>query len=192
MVGQTIEIGQDWRRHGLHLGQGADQAFRPAHHGSGVMKMRRRRRAAGQNERRQRGEAIVHRIDLAFETFGQGRGHAQARLAAVARAGVGHAEVGAEVEQIVLDPRQHGIGFALGVKAGKADHRICLVHRAVGRDPRTVLGHTLAVTERRLAAIAATGIDSIEFDHALFRRSAGAAILAKKRNSSLAPVTVGR
>ena len=72
---------------------------------------------------------------------------------------LGRAEIGAEIEQVVLDAAQHGVGFgevrAAQRRAGdgaarQADHRVGLVDRAVGLDARIVLGHALAAAERGL------------------------------------------
>src|SRR5262249_17561095 len=72
---------------------------------------------------------------------------------------------GAEMEEVVLDPRQHGIGLACRMQARHADRRIGLVDRAVGGDAPAVLCHALAAAERGLALVAAPGVDARELDH---------------------------
>ena len=54
---------------------------------------------------------------------------------------VGRRQVGAEVEQVVLDARQHGVELrqGAGVQAGEADAGVGLVDRAVGLDARVAL-----------------------------------------------------
>ena len=75
------------------------------------------------------------------------------------------AQIGAEVEQVVLDARQHVVGVALGMQARDPDRGVGFVDRAVGFDPQIVLGHALAGAERGRALVAALGIDARELDH---------------------------
>ena len=97
------------------------------------------------------------------------RGHDAQRLLAALGLALGRAEIGAEIEQVVLDARQHGVGFGIVLPAQRcaadgaarqADHRVGLVDGAVGLDPRIVLGHALAAAERGLAAVAAARVDT--------------------------------
>ena len=132
------------------------------------MQMRRRRGPARQNERRQGGQRGVHSVDFGFQARGLARGDPQgAGAAAPAR---GHAQVRAEVEQVVLDARQHRVGVARKMQAREANRRVRFVHRAAGFDARGVLGHAVAVAERGLAGVAAAGIDPVELDHAVTPR----------------------
>ena len=71
----------------------------------------------------------------------------------------GRAQIGAEVEQVVLDARQHRVGVAAGVQPRDADGGVGFVDRAVGLDPLVVLGHALAGAERGRALVAALGVD---------------------------------
>ena len=82
-------------------------------------------------------EVGVHRVDLALQPLDLGVDDAQGafRLAPV----LGRAEVGAEIEQVVLDARQHGVGLALRVQPGDADDAVGLVDGAVGGDAQVVL-----------------------------------------------------
>jgi len=69
------------------------------------------------------------------------------------------AQIGAEIEEIVLNAAKHLVGRRVGVKPGDPDSRVRLVDGAVSRNTERVLGHAFAVAERGLAGVAATGID---------------------------------
>lgn len=69
-------------------------------------------------------------------------------------------EVGAQVEELVLDAAEcgaHVVGAAGG--ENKPDSRIQLVHGSVGCDPRVELRDAGAVAERRLARVAPARVD---------------------------------
>ncbi len=152
--------------------------FRPAHHGAGEMERRRQFRTARQHEGIERFQLGVEAVDLALQPRHLRSDDAQ-RAFVLAAAGRG-GEVGAEIEQIVLDARQHGGDGALGAKPSQAQDGIGLVHRAIGFDARIVLGHAPAADQRGLAGVAAAGIDAREADHQ--RRYS----IMKTRNSSSA------
>ncbi len=71
----------------------------------------------------------------------------------------------AQVEEVVLDPPEHGVEGALGMEPHQADGGVGLVDGAVGGDPGIVLGDPRAVAQRGLAAIAAPGVDARQLDH---------------------------
>ena len=81
-------------------------------------------------------------------------------------------DVGADVEEVVLDPPQP-LGVAVGEPAARerdAELRVELVDGAVGLDPRVRLGHPAHVAEVGLAAVAEAGVDAREVDgHAPYR-----------------------
>ena len=108
-------------------------------------------------------ELGVEGVDLALQPLDLRGDDAQRALglAALMRGG----EIGAEIEQIVLDARQHGGERALGAKPRQTEHGIGLVHRAIGFDAEVVLGHAPAVDQRGLALVAAAGIDARQPDH---------------------------
>jgi hypothetical protein len=85
---------------------------------------------------------------------------------------VGHRDVGADVEEVVLDPPQP-LGVAVGQPAARerdAELRVELVDRAVGLDPGVRLGHPAHVAEVGLAAVAEAGVDAREVDgHSPYR-----------------------
>ena len=91
--------------------------------------------------------------------------HAQA----LAAAGVGalrDAEVGAEVEEVVLDvaqPRRVGLGEPVDGERD-ADLRVQLVDGAVGLDARIGLRDAAHVAEVGLAVVAQAGVDAGEVD----------------------------
>ena len=72
----------------------------------------------------------------------------------------GHGEVGADVEELVLDPRQR-LAQTLRHVAGEddAERGVELVDGAERADPAVELGDAGAVAERGLAAVAAARVD---------------------------------
>ena len=142
--------------------------FGPPRDGAGHVQMRCRRRAARQHKTGQWRKPLIHCVDLALQPFHLGGGDPQRilRLPAVFR----HAQVGAQVEQVVLDAPQHGVHAALRVQAfggnsGDADGGIGLVHRADGGDAQAGLGNPAAVAQPGFALISAARIDFIEPYH---------------------------
>jgi hypothetical protein len=76
------------------------------------------------------------------------------------------AQIGAEIEQIILDARQRGIDLGrAGVQPRDPERRIGLVDRAVGLDPQIVLVDPAAVAQRGLAGIAAARVDAGQPHH---------------------------
>ena len=81
-----------------------------ARDGAREMQPRRRLAAAGQDEGVERLKLGVHGVDLVLEPLDL-RGHDAQRLLAALALAFGRAEIGAEVEQVVLDAAQHGVGI---------------------------------------------------------------------------------
>ena len=75
------------------------------------------------------------------------------------------AEVGAEIEHVVLDASQHAVRKRVGLQPCETNRRICLVHRAIGCDAEVVLRDARAVAKRGFAAVSALGVDLRELDH---------------------------
>ena len=119
------------------------------------MQPRRRLAAAGQDEGLERREARIDAVDLAFEPDDLLVGDAQPAVAGLA----GRAQIGADVEQVVLDPRQRGVDIGRRRQPRQADRGIRLVDGAIGGDAGIVLGDARAVTQRGLATVAAARID---------------------------------
>ena len=149
------------------LGERGDLALRAARHGARQVETGRSRGAAGQEEGVERFETGVDAVDLCLQAQHLGLAHAQrcAALVATLAAGLRPAQVGAQVEEVVLRPRQDFIELAPAVQARQADGGVGFVDRAVGRDPRGVLGDARAVDERGLALVAAAGVDARQLDH---------------------------
>jgi hypothetical protein len=76
----------------------------------------------------------------------------------------GRGEIGAEIEQFVLDARQHRPRLAAGMEQGDADHAVRLVDVADRGDPGIGLGDARAVDEPGFAGIAGAGVDLVEPD----------------------------
>ena len=108
----------------------------------------------------------VESVDLAFQPRDLGVGHFEptARVLGLVR----EAEIGAEIEQIVLNAREHGVedGMTLsGMEARNADRRVGLVERAIGLDPEVVFRHAPPGAERGRAVVAGARIDLREDNH---------------------------
>jgi hypothetical protein len=83
------------------------------------------------------------------------------------------AEVGAEVEQIVLDSRQHRLDREIGCiaciprrKHREADGAIRLIDVAHGCDPCVALRTSGAIAEAGFALVPRARIDDVQLDHA--------------------------
>src|SRR5208282_3503129 len=147
----------------LELG---DQPLGAPADGAGQMQIGRRRAAAWQNERFQRRKLSIEPVDLAFEPGHLRVGHREPRAArsfALAR----RAQVGTDVEQIILDAPQRRIerGVFDGMQPGDAERGIDLVEGAVGGNAQVVFPAPLAGAERRGAVIPGAGVDLVEDDH---------------------------
>ena len=105
-------------------------------------------------------EIGVETIDFGFEPL-----DLRCRDAERIRALAGRAEIGAEVEKIVLDARQHLVHLTLGMEPSQADSGVGLVDRAISGDAEIVLGEAGPIAKRGLALIAAAGVDLGELDH---------------------------
>src|SRR5712691_1939727 len=124
--------------------------------------------AAGQDERIERTQGGIHLVDLALEPRDLRRDDAQCPRRLVpwrAPPLFRRAQIGAQIEQIVLDARQHLIGLAVGMKPRQSDSGIGFVDGAKGRDAQRLLGHAGAVAERSFARVAAARVDAGEPHH---------------------------
>ena len=116
-------------------------------------------------------ELLVHGVDLALEPFDLGGDDAQT----FARADfLRRGEVGAEIEKIVLDARQHGI--EIFAERGAVQTRQCRRRRSLRRSvpmasKREIrLRPPLAGGERAGAVVAGAGVDAVEDDHIASQR----------------------
>src|SRR5712691_7147480 len=124
--------------------------------------------AAGQDERIERTQGGIHLVDLALEPRDLRRDDAQCPRRLVpwrAPPLFGRAQIGAQIEQIVLDARQHLIGLAVGMKPRQSDRGIGFIDRAKGRDAQRLLWHPGAVAERGFPLVAAACVDAGEAHH---------------------------
>ena len=126
--------------------------------------MRRRRtcRAAWQHKGFQRGHLPIHRRQFRFQPRRLRIRHTQPRPRFT-----GHAKISADIEQIILDARQHRISFRVFVRM-QAQHPyrgIGLIHRAIGFNTQSILAYPRPITERGFAAIPAARHNHIKLDH---------------------------
>ena len=162
VIGEPVGVFESGRIDGLIEGERGDQAFGPADHRTRQVKPRRNIAPSWQDEGCQGFEPGVHGIDFILETHHLGGSDPQRTGAAAAF--LGHGQVGPEIEEIVLDARQHRVTVAVCMHPGEADHRVRLIHGAEGLDPEGVLGHPAAVAQGRLAPVSAAGIDPVQPD----------------------------
>jgi hypothetical protein len=130
-----------------------------------------RRRAARQHERAQRLEPGVERVDGMLERLDLRRRNAQRRARLFVRL-ARKAEIGAEIEQVVLDSLQHRLDRDIGRIAPGADRDERKPDRAIGlvdiahrHNPRVALRPPRAIAEPRLALVACPRIDDVQLDH---------------------------
>ena len=104
-----------------------------------------------------------------------------------ARALFGEAEIGLDVEQVVLDARERGIERLVrrGVQPHQPDHRVDFVDGAVGLHAQVVFLAPRAGAERGGAVVAGAGIDAVE------QRPWPAGPFAGPRNSGLGFYLIG-
>ena len=98
-------------------------------------------------------------------------GHRQPRAA---RAFFGQAQIGLNIEQVILDSAKRSIErlSPAGVQTNQPDHGIDLVDRAVSLDAQIIFLAPGAGAERGRAVVAGSRINAVEYDHRLTSRSA--------------------
>src|SRR5205823_925259 len=124
----------------------------PAAGGPGDVQPRRRLAPAQEDEAPELRQRRVRLVAVGLETVDVRLGDPQ--LAVSLR--IGHREVGAEIEELVLETLQP----LAGGDARPAEQRVQLVDGAVGLHERIELGDARAVAERRLARVAAACVDA--------------------------------
>jgi hypothetical protein len=144
VIGKAVHVKQN---DGVYLLRAArtesdDEPFGAPANGSAKMKMSGGGMAARENKGAQRLKSGVQGIDLGFEARDLGRNQAKGGAAMSFRR-LRQAEVGADVEQLVLDTGKHSIErgkFRLGgVESRQADSSIGFIHRAEGLDAQVRL-----------------------------------------------------
>ena len=110
-------------------------------------------RPAGQDEALQRLELLVEPVAVGLERLNLRLLDPQLPVALRE----GHREVGADVEELVLDPLERIGECPRGDR--EPELRVQLLDRADRRDPRVGLGHAGAVAERGLPGVAAARVD---------------------------------
>src|SRR5262249_18576801 len=77
---------------------------------------------------------------------------------------LGPAEIGAEIEEIVLDARQRRAhAVVCDMQQGDADYGVRLIDAAISFDAGVEFRQTRAIAERRASVIAGARVDAIEF-----------------------------
>ena len=113
---------------------------------------------AGKDEALQLGQGLVELVAQLLEPVDERLRHAEALVAARERDG----EIGADVEELVLDLRERRAKRfrQVGRREHDAELRVELVDDAVGADARVELRHARAVAEARLPRVAAARVDA--------------------------------
>src|SRR5262245_6292493 len=134
---------------------------------------------ARQDERLERRKLLIEAVNLALKPRHLRLADSQPRAARPLADFRWHAEIGPDVEQIILDARERRIECAITyhMQARDADHGVDLIERAIGLDAQVEFLAPLAGAERRGAVIAAAGIDPVEDDHSAQRPIAQIAIM---------------
>ena len=177
IIRQAIEIGKHF---GIDraLAVGGDAgALGPPHRRPRDMERRRRRMSAGQHEAGERRQIGIECVDRLFKLrylAGDDPQRAGRRREIIAR----RRQIGAQIEQIVLDQGERGSDRIAGlVGNGDADRRIGLVDLADRRQPQRILGDARAIDQPRRPGVAGAGIDAVELDQdrlaGAIRRRAG-------------------
>src|SRR4051812_16613986 len=140
------------------------QPLGAAAYGAGEVQVRGGGASTRQDERAQRCEVGIEMIDLLLQPLHLRVSDGHTGAAGALRR---EAEVGFDVEQVVLNACQHGVKGMVGsgVEPRQAEHRVDLVQRAVRSDTQIVFLAPLAAAERGRAVIAGAGVNPVENDH---------------------------
>ncbi len=144
-IRETVEIAQGLGvAAALRLDEGHGRPLGAAADGAGQMQGGRGRRTARQDERGQGRERLVERVDLPLQPLDLAGDDAQGGRGVAGLFGRG--EIGAQVEEVVLDARQQRVEgrIAGGLKADEAEDGVELVDLAIGGDPGAGLADALA------------------------------------------------
>jgi hypothetical protein len=133
------------------------------------MQRRRLRRSTRQDETPERRKLRVHRIDLALQPLNLRRNDPQHHLRRCKPALTSRrSEIGAKIEQVVLDPLQRRCQWMLPQRDDRhANRRIRLVDIADRLHQRARLRHAGAIDQPRPTVIPGPRINRVELDHLL-------------------------
>src|SRR5437868_13835703 len=166
MVGKAVEVNA---REGIkrHVPRGGDGAsLGAANDGPRKVQVGRASFASGQDEAAERLQVLVHRVDLTLEPVDLRLDDPQRHLAGrevFSRRG----DVGAEVEQLVLNCPEHRARLlVVDVQQGDADRAIGFVDVADRVSERMFLGDPRPVREAHFATVAGPRVDLVELDQA--------------------------
>ncbi len=165
-VGEPVEVGdrQLVHRRPVLVVRRPCGALGPAYDGAGDVELGGAGRAAVEDERPQRRQVLVVVVAPGLEAVDVLLLDPQRRELGVLHDG--RAEVGADVEQVVLHVYQDGADVLLQVvRQRDPELRVRLVHVGVGVQPRVVLGRDAHVAEPRLAAVTRACVDAGEVHH---------------------------
>src|SRR5215510_10644390 len=156
-IRQAVDIFERRRRDGLagFVVEGNHDPLGPPAHGAGKMQVGSGWAPARQDERLERRKLLIEAVNLALKPRHLRLADSQPRAARPLADFRWHAEIGPDVEQIILDARERRIECAITyhMQARDADHGVDLIERAIGLDAQVEFLAPLAGAERRGAVI---------------------------------------
>ena len=159
---ETVEVFDGDLVHRLHICQLNGKAFGPTGHGAADVQMGRQTGSTRQDETAQRFKVGVHSINLGLKTVNLGRGDAQWRIVCLGIFfHVGAAEIGPQIEQIILNAGEGRVGFTTGLCACHAHEGVQFIHSAISGHPARVFGNPLTIAEGGLPVISGSCVDFV-------------------------------
>ena len=126
------------------------------------------RRPSGKNERLQRFERVIDLVAALLDPRDLLCQHAQTLLRRFTIFGrrLGNGEIGADVEEVVLDVTEPGDVLLrhAGGRNGDADLGVQFVNRSVCLNPRVDLRHAAHVAQMSFAIVAEAGVNLCQID----------------------------
>ena len=170
MVGKTVDVDERlWVE--AHRGGGRHRrALRPADDRPREVEVRRSGSAAWNDEAAERLQRLVHLVHLPLQAGDLIGGDAKCHLAG-REIFAGGGEVGAEIEQLVLDaPEDVSVRVVSDVEKRYSDRAIGFIDVADRRDAQIRLGDSGAVDQAGIALVARASVDFGELDQIRTRR----------------------
>lgn len=159
-IGKPVQVDERDRIHGMSTGRGERLALRATADRTGDVKSRRNLAPAGEDEALELGQLLVEVVAVALQRFDLRLGDPKPRLMLHR-----HREIGAQVEELVLDAREHLADRLRTVRGDDdPDGSIQLVHGSEGRDPGVELRDSASVPERRFPCVAGARVDPRQTD----------------------------